>query len=84
MPHHKSCKKRMKTSDRQRLRNRGYSSNLRASIRELRALTSKDEATSKYRSVVSLLDKAVAYGLIHKKNADRNKSRLARFVQQLG
>ena len=47
-------------------------------------MTAKEEATGKYRTVVSLLDKAVAYGLIHKKNADRNKSRLARFVQQLG
>ncbi|MEW6413465.1 MAG: 30S ribosomal protein S20 [Candidatus Zixiibacteriota bacterium] len=84
MPHHKSCKKRIKTSEARRLRNRGYTSYLRASVRELRALTRKDEATPKYREVVSLLDKAVAYGLIHKKNADRNKSRLAIFVQQLG
>ena len=84
MPHHKSCKKRMKTSEKQRLRNRGYNSRLRASVRELRGLTSRDEATSKYREVISLLDRAVAYGLVHKKNADRNKSRLARFVQQLG
>ncbi len=74
----------MKTSEKQRLRNRGYNSRLRSSVRELRSLTSRDEATSKYREVISLLDKAVAFGLVHKKNADRNKSRLARFVQQLG
>ncbi len=84
MPYHKSCKKRMKTSEQQRLRNRTYRSQLRTSIRELRSITAKDEATAKYNSVMSLLDKAVAYGLIHKKNADRNKARLARFVQQLG
>ncbi|UCE25843.1 MAG: 30S ribosomal protein S20 [Candidatus Zixiibacteriota bacterium] len=84
MPHHKSCKKRMKTSEQQRLRNRTYRSQLRTSIRELRSMTAKDEAVAKYNSVMSLLDKAVAYGLIHKKNADRNKARLARFVQQLG
>lgn len=74
----------MKTSELQRLRNRKYKSQLRTSIRELRAMTSKEQATGEYKSVSSLLDKAVAYGLIHKKNADRNKARLARFVQQLG
>ena len=84
MPHHKSCKKRMKTSNERRLRNRAYLTNLRSQLRGLRALTSRDEATVAYRDVVSLLDKAVTNGLIHKKNADRNKSRLARFVQHLG
>ena len=74
----------MKTSEQQRLRNRKYKSQLRTSIRDLRAMTSQEQATVEYRSVMSLLDKAVAYGLIHKKNADRNKARLARFVQQLG
>ena len=84
MPHHKSCKKRMKTSDVRRLRNRAYMSNLRSQVRGLRALTNREEAAVAYRDVVSLLDKAVSNGLIHKKNADRNKSRLARFVQHLG
>ena len=74
----------MKTSERQRLRNRKYKSQLRTSIRDLRTVTSKEQATAEYKSVMSLLDKAVTYGLIHKKNADRNKARLARFVQQLG
>lgn len=74
----------MKTSEQQRLRNRKYKSFLRTNIRDLRTMTSKEEALVQYRSVMSLLDKAVARGLIHKKNADRNKARLARFVQQLG
>lgn len=74
----------MKTSNERRLRNRGYTSYLRASIRELRAMTSKEEAAAKYRSVASLIDKAVTRGLIHPRNGDRRKSRLARFVQQLG
>ncbi|UCD62781.1 MAG: 30S ribosomal protein S20 [Candidatus Zixiibacteriota bacterium] len=84
MPSHKSCKKRMKTSAERRLRNRGYLSNLRTSVRELRAMTSREEASAAYRNVVSLLDRAAGRGLIHRKNADRHKARLARFVQQLG
>ncbi|MFQ5452836.1 MAG: 30S ribosomal protein S20 [Candidatus Zixiibacteriota bacterium] len=84
MPNHKSCKKRVKISNKERLRNRGYRSELRSSIRDLRQETNKDEATKKFRNVTILLDKAANYGLIHKKNANRNKSRLAHFVQQLG
>ena len=74
----------MKTSNIRRLRNRGYLSQLRSSVRDLRAMTSREEAAGAYREVVALLDKAAGRGLIHKRNADRHKSRLARFVQQLG
>ena len=74
----------MKTSENERLRNRGYRSNLRSAIKELRAATSKEEATTLFRKVTALLDKSASYGLIHKKNASRNKSRLASFVQKLG
>ena len=83
MPNHKSCAKRMKTSEQQRLRNRALRSQLRSAIKELRSETDKGEAAKKYRTVTSFLDKAVSYSLIHKKRADRNKSRLAQMVQRL-
>jgi small subunit ribosomal protein S20 len=74
----------MKTSEQRRLRNRTLQSQLRASIKELRSETNKEEAFKKYQAATSLLDKAASYGIIHKKNADRNKSRLAQFVRKLG
>ena len=74
----------MKTSEKERLLNRGYRSTLRNSIRDLRAESNKENASKMYRDVASLLDKAVSNGIIHKKNASRNKSRLAHFVAQLG
>jgi len=80
MPHHKSCKKRMKQSVERRARNRGYRSELRAAMRELRANSSAEDVAAKYRNVASLLDQAANRGLIHKKNADRNKARLAKLV----
>ncbi len=83
MPNHKSCEKRVRTSEKERIRNRGYRSKLRASIRELRAMTSKEEAQAMYKEVAVLLDRAAGRNLIHRNNADRNKSRLARFVQSL-
>ena len=83
MPNHKSCKKRVKTSGEERLRNRAARSQLRAAIKELRGAASKEEGGKKYNVVMSLLDQAASTHLLHKKNADRNKSRLARFVQGL-
>lgn len=73
----------MKTSENNRIRNRAYRSELRGAIKDLRDETNKEEAATKYKKVVSLFDKAANNNLIHKKNADRNKSRLARFVQKL-
>lgn len=84
MPHHKSCIKRMKTSVKARERNRAFRSRLRAALKDLRIETNKDKATELLPQVISLVDRAASYGLIHKKNADRNKSRLTRFVAQLG
>jgi len=83
LPNHKSCAKRMKTSANERTRNRAFRSKLRAAIKELREETNKDTAGKKYVEVSQMLDKAAAYHLIHKKNADRSKSRLALFVNKL-
>ena len=46
-------------------------------------MTSKEDATAKLKEVSVLLDKAAGTNLIHKSNADRNKSRLTRFVASL-
>jgi small subunit ribosomal protein S20 len=84
LPSHKSCFKRMKTAEQERLRNRAFRSQLRTSIKELREESNKEEAAKKYREVTSLLDRASGSHLIHKRNADRNKARLAKAVQKLG
>jgi small subunit ribosomal protein S20 len=73
----------MKTSEQQRQRNRTLSSQLRAAIKQLRNETNKEEAARIYREVTSLLDRAAGENIIHKKNADRNKSRLAQMVSRL-
>ena len=73
----------MKTSDAERLRNRGYRTTLRHAVRDLRSQTEKNEALKQYKEVSILFDKAASYGLLHKNNSSRNKSRLAKFVQTL-
>ncbi|HEY7685756.1 MAG TPA: 30S ribosomal protein S20 [Gemmatimonadales bacterium] len=46
----------------------------------MRSAPSKQEATQAYAAAVRLLDRAARKGLIHKNNAARNKSRLAKYV----
>jgi len=84
LPSHKSCVKRIRTSAAARLRNRSFRSQLREALKALRSETNKDEALKKFREAAAFLDKAADRGLIHKRNADRNKSRLARHVSRLG
>lgn len=83
MPNHKSNEKRMRSSAVERERNRAYRSRLRAAIKAVRTATTKTDAAKSYHEAVSLLDKAAATRLIHKRNADRNKSRLAKVLQKL-
>ena len=53
MPHHKSCKKRLKTSRKARLYNRAYKSHLRSNIKEFRNLTDAAEAASRLPGLAS-------------------------------
>ena len=81
MPRIKSAKKAMRQSRRHAIVNRAQRSALRTALKRVRSATTKDEATSAYASAVRLLDRAARKGLIHKNNAARNKSRLAKFVK---
>jgi small subunit ribosomal protein S20 len=74
----------MKTSAKQRERNRAYRSELRSVVKSVRTETNKEQATKMYADATRLLDRAASRGLIHKKTASRNKSRLAHLIQKLG
>ena len=84
MPTHKSCAKRMKTSEKERLANRAYRSQLRAVIKAVRSETDKDKATKALHTATIVIDRAASKRIIPKKTADRNKSRLTLFVNRLG
>ena len=84
MPQHKSCRKRVKTSELQRLRNRAYRTTLRNAVKAVRTEENKEAAIVKLHEAERLLDKAASRRLIHSRNADRSKSRLASYVKKLG
>jgi small subunit ribosomal protein S20 len=86
MANHKSAEKRVRQTEKRNAINRSNRSQLRTKIKSLRsAIVSGDNGASQESlgSTVSLIDKAVNKGLIHKNTAARYKSRLTRRVTEL-
>ena len=83
MPSHKSFVKRMRISENERTRNRSFRSRLRQTIKDVRTETNREEALKKLKAATSAIDRAAGSGLIHKRTASRNKSRLAHLVAKL-
>jgi len=79
LPHHKSCKKRLKQSQRQRLINRQERAATRTSIKRFRAQAGTDEGATpeQLRSIYSVLDVQARKGIIPRKRAARLKARMA-------
>ncbi|MDF3819495.1 30S ribosomal protein S20 [Leptospira sp. 96542] len=83
----KSSKKDIRRTARRKERNGEDRTELRTYIRSfVKAIKSgnKDEALTVFAKVASKLDRAAKTKLIHKKNADRKKSRLALRINALG
>ena len=79
MPNHKSAEKRVRQSEKRRVINRGNRSKVRTYIKKVRtALDSgkSDEIQSVLPETISVIDKAVQKGVMHKNAAARYKSRL--------
>jgi small subunit ribosomal protein S20 len=86
MANHKSAEKRVRQNEKRNLINRSNRSKLRTQIKSLRnalAHTDKTQSTELLTPTVSLIDKAVNKGLIHKNTAARHKSRLTKHVANL-
>ncbi|MFN0279826.1 MAG: 30S ribosomal protein S20 [Pyrinomonadaceae bacterium] len=86
MANHKSAEKRVRQNAKRKEINRSNRSRLRTQIKSLRAAISendKTESTELLNPTVSLIDKAVNKGILHKNTAARYKSRLTRHVSEL-
>ncbi|MCL2659758.1 MAG: 30S ribosomal protein S20 [Acidobacteriaceae bacterium] len=79
MANHFSSLKRARQTETKTAQNRANKSKLRTTLRSLREAVAKGNATdlkSAYSETVSILDKSVQKGVIHKNTASRYKSRL--------
>jgi small subunit ribosomal protein S20 len=79
MANHISSLKRTRQTETKTAINRANKSKLRGSLRTLREAIAKGDAqtlAAAYSSTVSVLDKSVQKGILHKNTASRYKSRL--------
>lgn len=83
MANHKSTKKRIRSSEVRRLRNKYYHKSARTAVKKLRGMEDKKEATSFLPVVTSILDKLVKRNIIHKNKAANLKSSLSIKVNNL-
>ena len=66
-----------------RMKNRAERSSIRTAIKRLDgavAASNKEKVTDLYQSMVSVIDKGVKHGLLHRNMASRKKSRMQKKV----
>ena len=79
MPNIKSAKKRVLISREQNAANRAGKTALKTQLKKFDAAVAEGgDLTAVYRESVSTIDRAASDGLIHKNNAARKKSQLAK------
>ena len=83
MANHKSAKKRIRSNNAKRLRNRYYAKTTRNAVRQLRATSEKQAAVESLPRVISLVDRLAKRSVIHKNKAANLKSGLMKHVNNL-
>jgi small subunit ribosomal protein S20 len=82
MPNTRSAKKNLRKSEKRRLSNQSVKSALKTYVRSAKQSAGGENAEEKLRNAVKMLDKAAERGIIHKNQAARRKSRLAKAVDK--
>lgn len=80
MANHKSAKKRIRANNSKRLQNRYYAKTMRNALKDIRLTSDKSAAEGKLPKVVSIIDKLVKKGIIHRNKAANLKSGLAKKI----
>ena len=86
MPNHKSAEKRVRQNIKRNAINRNNKSALRTQIKKLRAAlaaSDKNQSQELLNPTISIIDKAVNKGVLHKNTAARYKARLTAHVNNL-
>ena len=85
MPNHKSAEKRQRQNEKRRIVNRNNRGRVRTGIKKLRAALDGGDAgqvQGLLPATISLIDKAVQKGVLHRNAAARHKSRLTTRANQ--
>ena len=83
MAHHKSAKKRIRSSERKKAVNKMTDSKIKTVIKKTLATDKKEELEALYKEAIAILDKGTAKGRLHKNNAARKKSKLTKHLNKV-
>lgn len=83
MAQHKSAIKRIRSSERRKVRNTEQKSNMKTLIKKVRGEKDKTKAASLLKETVSLLDKLAGKNVIHANKAANQKSKLTKIVNKI-
>ena len=86
MANHKSAEKRHRQSEKRRLVNKSNLNRLRTQLKKMRTAVSaknKEEVNALLSPTLSLIDRSIQKGTLHKNAAARYKSRMMRQAHEL-
>jgi small subunit ribosomal protein S20 len=83
MQRHKSVEKRARTNKKANLVNRMGRSQIKTAVKDVTESKDKKSAEEALKNAMSVLDKSVKSGLIHKNKAANKKSKLIKAISKL-
>jgi len=83
MANHKSAKKRIRSNDVKRIRNKYQHKSTRNALRKIRGVEDKAEAQTLYPAVVAMIDKLAKRNIIHANKASNLKSGLQVLINKI-
>jgi len=83
MAHHKSAKKRIRSSERKKAVNKRTDSKIKTVVKKTLATDKKEELEVLYKEAIAILDKGTSKGRLHKNNAARKKSKLTKHLNKV-
>lgn len=83
MAHHKSAKKRIRSSERKKAVNKMTDSKIKTVVKKTFETDKKEELEKLYKEAISILDKGTSKGRLHKNTAARKKSRLTKHLNKV-
>ena len=83
MAQHQSAKKRVRSSEKRRERNKTYKTRMKRSMKKVRTSNNRETATVALKEAQSVIDTLVTKGIIHKNKGSNKKSSLTKYVNSL-
>ena len=83
MANHKSAKKRIRTSESARIRNKAAISKIKTQMKKTFSASEPAQVEKLYKQTISLLDRSSIKGIYKKNNVSHKKSRLTKHLNSV-